>query len=80
MRPKGYFIFHLNLAFSSIEKSSWQTVIDKCYWPILDIISDLDVPIGIELTGWTLNNINNICPEWVDKFKLLLEEEKCELI
>lgn len=80
MKPKGYFIFHLNLAFSSVDKSAWSSIIEKCYWPILDIISDLNVPIGIELTGWTLNNIHKSCPEWTDKFKQLLNDGKCELI
>jgi len=80
MKPKGYLIFHLNLAFSSIEKHDWSIVIEKCYWPLLDIISDLQVPLGIELSGWTLNGIQETCPKWVDKFRQLLAEGKCELI
>ena len=80
MRPKGYFFFHLNLAFSSVNKGSWGTIIDRCYWPILDIISELEVPLGIELSGWTLKGIQETCPEWVDKFRQLLSEGKCELI
>lgn len=80
MHPKGYFIFHLNLAFSSVDKSSWSTIIDRCYWPLLDIISDLNVPLGIELSGWTLNGIQETCPKWVDRFRELLSAGKCELI
>ncbi len=77
---KGYFVFHLNLAFSSVDKDSWNTVISKCYWPLLEIASELDVPIGIELSGWTLNGIQETCPEWVEAFKKLLSQKKCELI
>lgn len=80
MHPKGYFIFHLNLAFSSVDKGSWSTIVDNCYWPLLEIISDLKVPLGIEVSGWTLIKIQETCPEWVDKFRQLLSEEKCELI
>jgi len=80
MNPTGYFIFHLNLAFSSIEKHSWSTVVDKCYWPLLDIISELEVPLGIELPAWTLKGIQETSPEWVSKFRQLLQDGKCELI
>ena len=80
MHPKGYFVFHLNLAFSSVNKDSWSTIIDKCYWPLLEIISDLQVPLGIELSGWTLNGIQETCPEWVTRFRQLLAEGSCELI
>lgn len=80
MHPKGYFVFHLNLAFSSVDKSSWGAIVDRCYWPLLDIVSDLQVPLGIELSAWTLNGIQETCPEWVDKFKQLLGDGKCELI
>ena len=60
MRPKGYLIFHLNLGFSSIEKEAWPDVIQKCYSPLLDLIENTGVPIGIELTGWTLKQIERI--------------------
>lgn len=80
MHPKGYFIFHLNLAFSSVDEGSWSTIVDRCYWPLLDTISDLQVPLGIELSGWTLNRLHEVCPEWVYKFRQLLAEHKCELI
>lgn len=80
MAPKGYFVFHLNLAFSSVDRESWSTIIKRCYWPLLDIISDLEIPLGIELSGWTLNGIQDTDPEWVDKFRQLLNEGKCELI
>ena len=80
MRPKGYLIFHLNLGFSSIEKEAWPDVIQKCYSPLLDLIENTGVPIGIELTGWTLKQIERIDSEWIERFKSLLEMKACELI
>lgn len=80
MKPKAYLIFHLNLAFSSIDKSDWPTVIERCYWPLLDMISKYEIPLGIEITGWTLNRIFETDPEWVNTFKELLEDGKCELV
>jgi hypothetical protein len=43
MHPKKYFLFHLNLVFSSVDKGSWITIVDRYYWLLLDIISDLKV-------------------------------------
>ena len=80
MRPKGYLVFHLNLAFSSIEKEAWPDVVQKCYWPLLDLIEEMAIPIGIELTGWTLKQIETIDIGWVKRFKSLLVAEACELI
>ena len=80
MKPKGYLFFHLNLAFSSIEEEAWPNVIESCYHPLLDLAEKTDIPIGIELTGWTLDQINRIDIGWVKRFKELLNLGKCELI
>lgn len=80
MTRKAYLFFHLNLAFSSIEKNDRITVIEKCYDPILDIVEELGIPIGIELSGWTLEQIQLLKPDWVIRFKKLLSHNACELI
>jgi len=80
MKPKGYLVFHLNLAFSSIEEEAWADVIRTCYHPLLDLIEKTGVPIGIELTGWTLKQIERIDIAWVERFKILLNTGGCELI
>ena len=80
MKPTGYIVFHLNLAFSSIEEESRPDVIRKCYYPLLDLIEMGSVPIGIELTGWTLEQIKQIDANWVNRFKALLDSGSCELI
>ncbi|CAI8317286.1 MAG: Uncharacterised protein [Cellvibrionales bacterium UBA7375] len=80
MKAKGYLVFHLNLAFSSIEENERVDVIKKCYHSLLDLIEQTGIPIGIELTGWTLKQIELIDNTWVKRFKRLLSSGKCELI
>jgi hypothetical protein len=75
-----YLFFHLNLFFSSLPKSKRKEVINKCYWPLLNLINDSDFNIGIEITGWTLNEIKNIDNKWIIFFKKLLKEKKTYLI
>ncbi len=76
----SFIIFHLNLAFSSVEEHKREEIIKKCYWPILDIAENQNICVGIELTGWTLTQISILDPNWINKFKKLLSEKKCELI
>ena len=65
MKPKGYLLFHLNLAFSSIEEDSRADVIRYCYHPLLDLIEKTGVPAGVELTGWSLKQIERIDFSWI---------------
>ena len=76
----GFLVFHLNLAFSSIEEDKHVEVINRCYWPMLDLIEQTNICVGIEMTGWTLNRILELNISWVNKFKFLLSQNKCELI
>jgi hypothetical protein len=76
----AYLIFHLNLAFSSIEEEKRPTVIKNCYWPLLQLVEKTGICIGIELSGWTLQQIHKIDENWVLKFKELIHSGKCELI
>ena len=73
-------IFHLNLAYSSIPHDAHGEVIQRCYTPLLDIIERDQYPFGIELSGWTLQRIATIAPDWLARFKQLLHEQRCELI
>ncbi len=75
-----YAIFHLNLAFSSIDESEHNEVIEQCYWPLLNIIEKEQIPLGLELTAYTLEKIQAVSPEWIDKFRYLLAENYCELL
>ena len=77
---QGYLIFHLNLAFSSIKTESRPEVISKCYWPLLELAKKTGIPIGIELTGWTLQQIALLDQSWVVRFRRMLAAHQCELI
>ena len=65
--------------FSSLEVESRRTVIKQCYWPILNLSAE-GYKIGIEMTGYTLELIMSLDPLWVEKFKILLNDNKIELI
>lgn len=77
---QGYLIFHLNLAFSSIKTEARPEVISKCYWPLLELAERTGIPVGIELTGWTLQQIALLDQSWVARFRQMLEKQQCELI
>jgi len=65
--------------YSSIEIEERQTVIEKCYAPLLDLASS-GIPIGIEATGLTLEIINDISPGWIRKLTELINHKKIEFI
>jgi hypothetical protein len=72
-------LFHLNLAFSSIEEGERATVIERCYWPLLALAATHG-PIGIEVTGYTLDEIEKRDPAWIRRFRDLIVAGKAELI
>lgn len=66
--------------YSSIEIEERPEVIEKCYWPLLKLAGVEGIPIGIELSGYTLEKISEIDPEWIKTFRKLLKEREIELI
>lgn len=72
-------LFHLNLAFSSIEEEQRAQVVANCYVPLLDL-ADRHGPIGIEATAYTLRAIHKCDPEWLTRFRRLIDAGKAELI
>jgi len=71
--------FHLNLAFSSIEEDRRADVIARCYWPLLRL-AQKHPPIGIEVSGYTLEQIASTDPAWIAQARTLLAQNKIELI
>ena len=80
MTAQGFLLFHLNLAFSSIRTESRAEVIRRCYWPLLEFTEETGVPVGVELSGWTLGEIAALDRTWVATFRQLLASGGCELI
>ncbi|MBP0030409.1 hypothetical protein [Roseofilum sp. Guam] len=73
-------LFHLNYAFSSIEIDQRPIVMEQCYWPILKLVSELDLPVAIEATGYTLEVASQVDPKWVDELRYLINQGKCEWV
>jgi len=72
-------LFHLNLAFSSIEEEQRGEVIQRCYWPLLKL-AEKHGPIGLEATGFTLEEIAKHDPEWIGRARELISAGLIELI
>jgi hypothetical protein len=79
-RLSVFAIFHLNLAYSSIEEDQRAEVIDRCYWPLLQVLRESATPLAIELTGYTLEEIARCDPDWIRELQRLLHAGACELI
>jgi Glycosyl hydrolase family 57 len=71
--------FHLNLAFSSIEEDRRGDVIARCYWPLLRLAERCG-PIGMEVSGYTLEEIAARDPEWIGRARALVVQGRIELI
>lgn len=72
-------LFHLNLAFSSIEEEQRAEVVRNCYVPLLDL-AERHGPIGIEATGYTLRAIAQCDPSWLKRLTALIQAERVEFI
>ena len=72
-------IFHLNLAFSSIEEERRAEVIERCYWPLLRLAED-HPHLGIEVSGYTLEEIARLDPAWIAHARQLIADNQIELI
>jgi len=72
-------IFHLNLAFSSIEEERRPEVIARCYWPLLRL-AERHPDIGIEISGYTLEEIARLDPAWIALARALIADKRIELI
>jgi hypothetical protein len=75
-----YSVFHLNLAFSSIEEEQRPAVIERCYWPLLKLIRDQQLPLGVEATGFTLETIAAIDPGWIVELRELCLNGPAEFV
>ena len=72
-------LFHLNLAFSSIEEEQRATVVRDCYGPLLDL-AERHGPIGIEATAYTLEAIAKCDDSWLARLGELIRRGRVEFI
>jgi hypothetical protein len=75
-----YTVFHLNLAYSSIEEAQRAEVIRRCYRPLLRLCREHNLPVGIEASGYTLEAVKSIDPGWLDELRRLCAEGSCEFV
>jgi hypothetical protein len=75
----AFAFFHLNLAFSSIEEERRDAVIANCYHPLLDLCENRG-PLGVEMSGYTLEEIAARDPAWITRARALITAGKLELI
>ena len=76
---KLYSIFHLNLMYSSIEKSSRAEVIRKCYWPLLEMAND-KYKIGMEAPALSLEFIYDIDQNFIKILKQKIKSKQIEFL
>ena len=72
-------VFHLNLAFSSIEEKQRPEVIKSCYWPLLRL-AERHSHLGIEISGFTLEEIARLDPSWIARARELAAGNRIEII
>lgn len=73
-------VFHINLAYSSIEEEQRPEVVQRCYWPLLQLAQRHAWPLGIEASGYTLESIAKIDATWLDSLRQLISDGTCEFI
>ena len=73
-------LFHLNLAFSSLPAERRPEIVQRCYWPMLELARRTPFPIAFEAPGWTLEQIAAIDPEWIAAARELIAAGRAELV
>ncbi len=57
-RLHTYLIFHANLKYSSVPMEHYPLILDRCYWPLLEMAMTEHLKIGIEFSAFTLERID----------------------
>lgn len=75
-----YAIFHGNLNFSYITRDLYPQILNNCYWPLLRIIEEQQVPLGLEMSAYTLEEVGRLDPGFVRRLGELWREGACEFV
>ncbi len=75
-----YAVFHGNLNFSYIPKDFYPQILRKCYWPLLRIIEENQIPLGLEFSAHTLQVVNSLDHTFVERLGRLWAEGRCEFV
>lgn len=75
-----YTSFHANLKFSSIPEDQYSSVLDRCYWPMLETLKDYNINLGFEFPASTLEIINSIDPGFIKSLNKYWDSGRCEVL
>ncbi len=73
-------LFHLNLAFSSLPAERRPEIVQRCYWPMLELARRTPFPVAFEAPGWTLEQIAEIDGAWLAAAAELVAEGRVEVV
>lgn len=79
-RLQLYCVYHLNIAYSSIEEEQRSEVIRRCYWPLVELAQKHKLPFGFEIPAYTLETIALLDPKWLSALRALLDDGTCEFV
>jgi hypothetical protein len=66
-------LFHINLNYSSIEVEERESVVRRCYWPLLELIERLPgLVLTLEASGHSLEQIERIDQRWIERLCTLV--------
>ncbi len=74
-----YALFHCNLAFSLIGREEFRAVIKRCYRPLLELAGE-GLPIGIEMSAWTLRQVHQLEPDFTRRLSDLWGAKRLSFI
>lgn len=75
----AYIFFHLNLLFSSLKKSDFRKVINRCYWGIKILISN-GIKISLEANAKSLEIIDELDKEFIKFLKEEINKSNIEFV
>lgn len=77
---KLYSCFHGNLLSSNIPEKQYSLILDRCYWPIIELAESKQTKIGIEFPVTSLNIIEKVDKSFIAKIKNLQNRNLIEFI
>lgn len=73
--------FHGNLLSSNIPTEQYSRVLDRCYWPLLELVENIPgVKVGVEFPVRSLQHLDSIDKSFIAKINELQEQGAVEFI
>jgi len=75
-------IYHANLNYSGLDEDRYEFVIRECYEKIFDLYNTVfkGIPYCFEASGYTLDKMQQYCPDVVEKLKSAVISGQCEVL